>query len=359
VGGAHVALIGAGGNIGSHAAMHVARLPEVGGMTLVDPDAYDESNVLSQNIARSAIGVPKVDVLADRLREIDAELDVQAIAEAVEDVPLGMLRADVLLSCPDSRRARLAVNAVAWRLGIAWIDAGVDATGALARVTVRVPGANAACLECGLGPEDYAALGLEYSCSAGSMPATRSPAWLGGLAASLQASECERLLRGVACRPGAGWQWVVCADSGVSTITLFRRNPACRFDHETWRIELLGKSAAEMSLAEVLALRGGNGGHARLSLHGHVFVRQLVCPDCGYTCPTLQLSRRLAADSCFCPLCPGRLASSGFHEVDALEASTIVAEDLGGMALDVLGFRGGDVVSVGATHYQLGGDDGE
>ena len=98
------------GNLGSHAAAALARLPSLGRLTLVDPDVYEFSNLSSQAIERRDIGRRKVDVLARRLGAINPALHVVPIAERVEDVPLGRLRADVIAGGLDSRAARLSVE---------------------------------------------------------------------------------------------------------------------------------------------------------------------------------------------------------------------------------------------------------
>ncbi len=71
--GGTVVVVGVG-NIGSHLAMFLARMPLVQQVTLVDHDSYDESNLFSQNISRAEIGKPKVEAVARRLRRLNPEL---------------------------------------------------------------------------------------------------------------------------------------------------------------------------------------------------------------------------------------------------------------------------------------------
>ena len=66
-----VAIVGAGGNIGSHLVPHIARMQDVERIVLVDPDAYDESNLAGQEIDAGDVGRPKVEVQGDRARRID------------------------------------------------------------------------------------------------------------------------------------------------------------------------------------------------------------------------------------------------------------------------------------------------
>src|SRR5262249_24087317 len=142
-----------------------ARLAAIGEITIVDRDVYDAGNLRSQNITPRDIGRPKAEVQARRLIQDRPGLQTRAIVEDVKSVPLGMLRGDVILSCVDSALARLYINQSAFRLGVPWIDAGVQADGLLARIHVFASHPDAACLECGWSERDYSALDYEYPCS--------------------------------------------------------------------------------------------------------------------------------------------------------------------------------------------------
>lgn len=121
---ARVTVVGAGGNIGSHLVTHLARMPAVSVVTLIDRDRYEPKNLASQDITIRDVGRPKARVQAERLMRIRPDLRVRAICDTVERVPIGLLRADVVLACLDSLVARQWVNQAAWRLGCCWIDAG-------------------------------------------------------------------------------------------------------------------------------------------------------------------------------------------------------------------------------------------
>lgn len=72
---AHVLIVGLGG-VGSYAAEAVARAG-VGKLTLVDADTIDDTNRNRQLIAlTSTLGRPKTEVLAERLRDINPELEL-------------------------------------------------------------------------------------------------------------------------------------------------------------------------------------------------------------------------------------------------------------------------------------------
>lgn len=81
---AHVVLVGAGG-VGAYAAEMLARAG-VGHMTIIDEDEVGESNINRQLLAlRSTIGRPKVEVLRERLLDINPEMEVRAVRTYVTE----------------------------------------------------------------------------------------------------------------------------------------------------------------------------------------------------------------------------------------------------------------------------------
>jgi molybdopterin/thiamine biosynthesis adenylyltransferase len=91
------------GNIGSHLVPHLARAPGVERVVLVDPDVYESKNLASQDIRAADSRRRKVEVQAQRLRQIRPELEVIAVADRLETLPLGHFRHAVLLGALDSR----------------------------------------------------------------------------------------------------------------------------------------------------------------------------------------------------------------------------------------------------------------
>jgi tRNA A37 threonylcarbamoyladenosine dehydratase len=77
---ANILVVGLGG-VGSFAAEFVARAG-VGKMTIVDGDVVDITNINRQLPAlHSTVGMPKVDVVGDRLMDINPELELTRIKE--------------------------------------------------------------------------------------------------------------------------------------------------------------------------------------------------------------------------------------------------------------------------------------
>lgn len=359
---AHVTVVGAGGNIGSHLVPHLGRLADVTRITLIDRDRYESDNFHSQDVEKRDIGRPKVEVQARRLHRINSAVSVAALNAAVEDVPLGALRADVVLACLDSRRARIAVNQAAWRLGVPWINAGVDGRDLLVRVQTFIPAPDTACLECAWEQADYDAVEQEYPCQSGEATApTNAPSSLGALAAALQAIECQKLLSGDADQTLAGRDLMIDARHHRQFVTAFRRNAACRMpDHDCWRIVRLDAPASRLTLRamQIVGSTGDAGDDVLFRVAGQRLVLRLRCPACGAARHAFRLERSLR-NRPTCRHCGSRLQTSGFDVCDAAPLSAAPRPSLD-VPLSRLGVRPGDVISLGSasgeTRYEVGAE---
>ena len=339
----HIVVAGAGGNTGSHLIPHLARMPEVAQLTLVDPDAYEQRNLSVQNIAIADLKQSKARVQAARIESINPGARVQAFESRIEDLPRGLLRCDLIVSCLDSRAARQFVNEIAFRLGALWIDCGVLGGQNLARVNAYDPSIDTPCIECPWGPADYAQIEQEYICGAsgGAHPTMASSA-LGALAAALVAIEIPRLLGGDRAASLVARQLVVDATHHRLITSKLSRNSACRFDHGTWSITPWRCRLGSTTVGEALSALGG------LQLAGHRFVRGLVCPGCGRQSEgSLRLNRPLA----HCVACGRRMASPGFDTRYQLGSG--LEADSRALSLAQVGLRAGDVVTAGDCHYEL------
>lgn len=349
-----VIVVGAGGNIGSHLAPHLARMPEVGRVTLIDKDFYETSNLRSQDISLRDVGKSKAAVQARRLKRINPSLEVRLFAEAVERIPLGAMRGDVILACLDSRIARQSVNQFAWRLGLPLIDAGVQADGLLARINFYVPGPDSACLECAWDERDYSLLEQTYPCQAQEIAPTNAPSSLGAMAAALQAIECRKILAGDVSF--SNHQALIDAAHHRHYVTRFSRNPRCRFGHRVWRIEKLSFRLEHSTTGDLFKL-ATNSDSVYVRLESKPFVKRLTC-QCGRAKKLLHLycSLNAAARRCAC----GRtMMAAGFDLAESLESRALRPTQLR-RTLRSLGLRNGDVVSVGGNgrenHYEIIGD---
>ncbi len=354
----HVAVIGAGGNIGSHLTPLVARLPGVARLTLVDPGVYEAKDRAGQAVAVADVGRRKVDVLAERLAALDPALEVRTYAEPVEDVPRGRLRADVLLSGLDTRRARQTVNLVALRLGLTWIDAGVDGGEELARVSVLRPGADAPCLECGWDDGDYALLEQVYACGDDAEEyATAAPAALGALAAGWQALACRRVLAGETDGLAATGDVLLVPGAARALSSTLARRPQCRIgDHDRWAVAPCPKPPERLTLADVRRLGDGGDGRVALAVEGQDFVTRLACPECGFDEPIVVLARRLARETRPCPRCGTGFEPTGLDRTNSLDLDALDPVRAR-TRLSETGLAHGDILTCGrdgrVRHYEL------
>lgn len=358
----HVVVVDAGGNIGSHLVPHLGRSPLVSSVTLIDRDHYAPGNVITQAIERSDVGKSKAVVQARRLRKINPRLDVKALARDVKDVPLGRLRGAAILGCLDSRHARLVLNQASWRLGIPWINAGVDGDSLLVRVQTFVPASDAPCLECAWDRTDYAAVEQDYPCHGGASPTpSGAPSSLGALAAALQAIELEKLLGADRAHALIGRDLLLDARHHRHFVTSYHRNADCRMpDHAGWQISPFAGTAAGTTLAEMFAhgsiLRGANE-QLSFQVAGQRLVVGLTCLGCGAAEPALALERAVRDKIVTCPRCQGRLQPVGFDLTDAAPLSE--SDATRDWPLARIGIRAGDVISLVTpsveAHYQIGG----
>jgi tRNA threonylcarbamoyladenosine dehydratase len=108
---AHVVVVGIGG-VGSWAAEAIAR-SGVGEITLIDMDVVSESNINRQLPALgSTLGANKIDVMAQRMRDINPQVTLHLIDEWISGENVASLipqTAQVLIDAIDQPRAKAAM----------------------------------------------------------------------------------------------------------------------------------------------------------------------------------------------------------------------------------------------------------
>ncbi len=150
-----ISVVGCGGT-GSAVAEQLVRLG-ARHLLLVDPDDLTESNVTRVYGSRLAdVGRKKVEVLAEHLRSIFDEIEIEVLDSkvTVEATARRLTAADVVFGCTDDNAGRLVLSRLATYFLVPVVDCGVlltsDSSGRLdgihGRVTLMYPGA--ACLVC-------------------------------------------------------------------------------------------------------------------------------------------------------------------------------------------------------------------
>ncbi len=135
----HVFIAGLGG-VGSYAAEAIARAG-VGRMTLADHDVVGASNLNRQLVAlRSTVDRPKTEIMANRIRDIDPDIEVIIRQDFLQPDTIGDLvpeDADFVLDAIDSIVCKAALVAIAQARGQAVISS-MGAGGRIDPTAVRV-----------------------------------------------------------------------------------------------------------------------------------------------------------------------------------------------------------------------------
>ena len=118
---AHVLVVGLGG-VGAYAAEMIARAG-VGRMTIADADTVSLTNINRQLVALcSTLGRPKAEVLAERLRDIDPELELTVLNRFIRDEEtyslLDAAKYDYVVDAIDTLSPKLALILAALDRGL-------------------------------------------------------------------------------------------------------------------------------------------------------------------------------------------------------------------------------------------------
>jgi molybdopterin/thiamine biosynthesis adenylyltransferase len=180
-------LVGVGG-IGGQSAELLARMG-VGMLVLADPDVFDETNLNRQNFACSvALGMAKVDVVRERLEEIndDVEVESRRVTADRDSLPGLIEGSDVVIDGLDNLDDRLLLQDACAAAGVVMVHGAI--AGSSLQVTTVFPGDRGLT---GFMPKPEPgekARGIETE--------TGNPATTPVLAAAIQASEAVKVLLG-------------------------------------------------------------------------------------------------------------------------------------------------------------------
>lgn len=137
--GSHVSIAGCG-SFGSALADMLVRAG-LGRLTLIDPETLAIENVGRHVLTAKHVGRPKVEALAEHLRDVNPELEVEPRRERFSDA------GGLLLCCADSRRCESVVNAASLARNTPAIFVGAYGAARAGEVQICVPG-KTPCREC-------------------------------------------------------------------------------------------------------------------------------------------------------------------------------------------------------------------
>lgn len=200
LGSATVAVLGVGA-LGNVVAQALA-LAGVGRLLLCDPDVVAPSNLNRCPLFRpDDVGRPKAQAAAAALARLAPEVRAEArTAPLLSGIGLGELRAAALVvSCLDSRAARIELASRCNLVGVGMLDGGTHDWGG--QVAYFPPGGR--CWACGTPPEELAVADNPWSCAAPLAPGTPvgASAPVSFLVGSWLAGHAVRLLLGLPVEP--------------------------------------------------------------------------------------------------------------------------------------------------------------
>jgi hypothetical protein len=133
----------------------------IGQFVLIDPDTVSETNLATQQVYRHDIGRPKVDCIAERIRDINPSAKVSSIQRSLDDIkddefaqlasePIDGKSASQTLLCglTDNFFAQARMNRLALTLGLPSLSGQVYQEGRGCEITFTYPGVTPACHRC-------------------------------------------------------------------------------------------------------------------------------------------------------------------------------------------------------------------
>lgn len=280
---ARVLVIGAGA-LGNEI-LKLLALIGVGNTLIYDMDIIESSNLSRTVLFREGDEKrPKAELAAQRMREINAEMNVLGRAEDVmHQAGLGIfLWADVVICGLDSRVARLFVNNACAQTERSWVDGAIEGFSGVVRVFEPT---TTACYECTMNETDRRHVRERRSCAmlarnAVARGRTPSTAIAASLVAALEVQEAVKLLHGQPSLSGEGLH--INGFWGDFSRVRYQRRDDCPSHDSLGYVAPLGLGVADVSLEALLSrAEGALGADAVLDLSRDIIVT-LNCPACGF-----------------------------------------------------------------------------
>jgi len=254
---------------------------------------YDMDRIALSNLSRSVLfreedeGADKARVAVRRLQELNPEVTGCARVEnIIHRAGLGVfLWADAVICGVDNREARIHVNSACARTGRIWVDGAIEGLSGVVRAFSPADGA---CYECTMNETDRKLVAERRSCALlgrdiarqGYVPNTAVTASLIG---ALQVQETLKILHGQSALIGEGLHLDGLSNS-ISRVR-YPRRPECPGHDFLGPVVPLGRSAAEVTLAELLNRAEAELGTGATLDFSRDVVLSLTCPDCGDASP--------------------------------------------------------------------------
>ncbi|MFB2876470.1 ThiF family adenylyltransferase [Floridanema aerugineum] len=300
-------LVAGAGALGNEVLKNLA-LVGVGNITVIDFDTVSITNLTRSVLFReSDVGLPKVEVARQRALEINPEISIQAIYGDLEfDLGIGDVREhNIIIGCLDSINARWAINQLAYRAGIPWINGGIGV--AEGEISFFDPKTEAACYECTISDQMWERRNKRYSCQGlkrnipeAAMPTT---APIASIISAMQVHQALLYLHGKTGFINPGEKVFLGLNPWTAFKVQIRRSEDCiahdlsiepimRVNYEqNWKLEAVLKQLANSEFFEpVLWLR-------------NEVIGKMKCLSCGYEEQVNTHLRKYPESQLICPKC--------------------------------------------------------
>lgn len=342
---ARIVVIGAGA-LGNEILKNLALLG-IGNVFLADLDVVANSNLSRSVLFRAAdCGRPKVDVAAERARDIYPDMHVRPFqGNVVYDLGLGVFRwADVILGGLDNREARVAINLAAARAGKIWIDGAIERLDGVARVFDPATGP---CYECTMSEVDWKMLAARRSCALlsreemvqGKVPTTPTTA---SVIAGVQAQEAVKLLHGLPTLTGQGF--VFDGVNHQSYTVRYTQKDDCLAHDPYEPIEVLTWKTTETTVGQLLEKARSILGPSAVLEMNQDLLSGLLCPSCGEEEALYGSLGKVTEAQGLCPRCRSPRTPRLLRIIDGKDASLLdrTFAAIGAPAWDIVGGRAGE-----------------
>lgn len=301
---ARVLVVGAGA-LGNEVVKNLV-LVGVGNLLIVDFDRIELSNLSRAVFFRDEhCGRPKATVVAEMARQLNPDCRVVGLlADVTADIGLGLVRdMDVVIGCVDNREARLWINRMCWKVGVPWVDGGIQEISGVAKTYCPPDGA---CYECTMTENDFRLMQLRYSCpllkredlQQGKVPTAPTIASLVG---ALQAQEALKLIHGREVGKGIGL--IFNGDANHFYRTTFPRRDDC-LAHESYDDVIHSPLTSSATARDVFEWSEQHLGLVAESLElDRDFLIEFRCENCGQSAAVGQCTNKISHREAPCPRC--------------------------------------------------------
>jgi adenylyltransferase/sulfurtransferase len=339
----------------------------IGRAFLVDRDTVEASNLTRSVLFRSDdVGKLKVEVAAQKLRQLNSETRVATYAADIMTLGMGAFRrCDLVFCCFDGYLPRFHLNHVLQHIGTPWVDGGMNANIELnGQIASYQPSADGPCYECNKSKKaraEYYDLNAQlnrWSCAisehgaaeAGFIPSTPMMA---SIIAGLQMTEGLRyLVKNDRLPPQPGVIQFIETGSPRFVARPIKRNPNCSVHPEypiTEVVELVDVSADRTTVGGLLDILADSFANPQIELF-YDLLHTARCENCGEDyaigLPLLVFARK-DCKRASCPKCGLRLAGTEFSAL--INRRSLCVEK----TLADAGFRPGDIFKVSDAENPL------